>query len=107
MMAMMTTSTGEVIGCGVKFSSVAPWPSMKIQVRIPRVEPRPSALIKAALIGSTSDPKVRNISTVVTSTTRVTIHGIRERRVSTLSFCRAGIPPTSIRTESGCGRSRR
>ncbi|SLI24494.1 Uncharacterised protein [Mycobacteroides abscessus subsp. abscessus] len=91
---MISTSTGDMIGCGVKFSRPDPCPSTKIQVRMPSVEPRPSALIKAALIGSTSEPKVRNISSVVTNSTSAIINGMRSSRASMLSFWIVGCPPT-------------
>ena len=42
-----------------------PWPSTNIHVRMPIVDAKFSALINAALIGSTSEPNARNIRIVV------------------------------------------
>ena len=69
MIAINSTTTGEVSGPGVKPSRLAPWPSTKIQVRMPSVAPSPSMFMRAALIGSTRDPNARNMRIVVASST--------------------------------------
>lgn len=67
---------------------------MNIHVKMPMVEPRVSALINAALTGSTIDPNARNISTVVVMTRIVTMSGSRENRLWIESCSSAGVPPT-------------
>ena len=69
MIAMSSTTTGEVSGPGVNPSMLAPCPSTKIHVRMPRVAPSPSRFISAALIGSTSEPNARNMRIVVATST--------------------------------------
>ncbi len=107
MIATISTNTGEVIGPGVKPSASAPWPSMKIHVRMPSVEPRPSALISTALMGSTIEPNARNISSVVTIRTEATIRGRLSSSALMLSCSIAGVPPTRTWTPSGTGIERR
>ena len=107
MIAMISTSTGDMIGPGVKFMKLEPCPSMKIQVRMPSVAPRPSAVISTALIGRTRDPNARNISTVVSSTTSVTISGRLPSSAAIESCSIAGVPPTSMVTPSGSSIERR
>ena len=58
------------------------------------VEPRVSALISAALMGSTSDPNARNIRIVVVVINSSTISGSFANRLWILSCSRAGVPPT-------------
>ena len=96
-----------MIGPGVKFNRPEPCPSMKIQVKIPSVEPSPSALINAALMGRTSEPNVKNISKVVSRMTDTTISGRRSSNASTLSCSMAGVPPTSTVVPSGQSADRR
>ena len=71
-----------------------PWPSTNIQVSTPIVEPNVSALIRAALIGSTSDPNARNIRIVVVVISSRTISGSFENNEWMLSCSSAGVPPT-------------
>ncbi len=68
---------------------------------MPIVEPSVSALINAALMGSTTDPNARNISTVVVMTRTVTISGSLENRLWIESCSSAGVPPTN--TWMPCG----
>lgn len=65
----------------MKFSHVEKWPSTKIHVRIPRVDPRVSALINAALIGNTTDPNARNISNRLALSNRTSINGPLSNRL--------------------------
>ena len=71
-----------------------PCPSTNIQVSTPIVDPSVSALINAALIGSTSEPKARNIRMVVVVISSSTISGSLANRLWMLSCSRAGVPPT-------------
>ncbi|VAZ58217.1 hypothetical protein LAUMK7_00627 [Mycobacterium kansasii] len=91
-----TTSaiTGAVNGVAVKFSNPEPCPSTNIHVRIPMVDPSVSALITAALIGSTTDPKARNISSVVAVSKMTSIAGMLSNRLWMESCSSAGVPPT-------------
>ena len=52
-------------GVAVKLSKLEPWPSTKIHVKMPSVDPSVSALITVALMGNTIDPNARNIRSVV------------------------------------------
>ncbi len=61
---------------------------------MPIVDPRVSALISAALIGSTSEPNARNIRTVVVEINSSTISGSLEYRLWMESCSSAGVPPT-------------
>ncbi len=96
MIAMISTSTAANIGPGVKFAMSEPWPSTKIHVRMPRVAPRPSAVISAALIGRISDPNARNISRPVISTSSTVISGSLLISASIESWVRVGVPATHI-----------
>ena len=58
------------------------------------VEPSVSALIRAALIGSTRDPNARNIRIVVVVISSSTINGSLANRLWMLSCSSAGVPPT-------------
>ncbi len=104
MIAMSSTTTGEVSGPGVKPSSPDRCPSTKIHVRMPSVAPRPSMFMMAALIGSTSDPNARNMSSVVATRTYRTNHGSPAIRASTESFSMAGLPPTNTSVPAGMGK---
>jgi len=88
-------------GAGVKFSRLAKCPSTKIQVRMPSVDPSVSALITAALIGSTTDPNARNISSIVVLSSTTAISGALSDKLWMLSCSSAGTPPT--RTVSPLG----
>ena len=88
-------------GVGVKFSQLEKCPSTKIQVRMPSVEPRVSALITAALIGSTTDPNARNINSIVVLSSTTNISGALSNKLWMLSCSSAGTPPT--RTVSPLG----
>src|SRR6516164_7719941 len=83
---MITT----INGVGVKFSHVAKCPSTKIHVRMPMVDPSVSALITAALMGNTIDPKARNISSMVVVTRTTSISGALANKAWMLSCSRAG-----------------
>ena len=69
MIAMSSTTTGEVSGPGVKPSIDAPCPSTKIHVSTPRVAPSPSMFMIAALSGNTSEPKARKSRIAVATNT--------------------------------------
>src|ERR1039457_6538983 len=66
---------GSMVPVGVKCSSPDRCPSWKIQTTTPKVADRDAAFITIALTGSTTDPKARNSSTNVASTTTSAIHG--------------------------------
>ena len=104
MIAMSSTTTGEVSGPAVNPSNPDRCPSTKIQVRMPRVAPRPSRFMIAALIGSTSDPNARNMRSVVASRTYSTNHGRPSTRASTESRSMAGLPPTYTSVSAGIGK---
>ena len=91
---MIKPIIGAISGCGVKLSKCEKWPSTNIHVSTPIVEPRVSALISAALIGSTRDPNARNIRMVVVVISSTTINGSLPNRLWMLSCSRAGVPPT-------------
>ena len=103
MIAMSSTTTGEVSGPGVKPSRSARCPSTKIHVRIPSVAPRPSRFMIAALMGSTSEPNARNIRIVVATSTYNTNHGSPSTSASTESDSMAGFPPTWTSVPAGIG----
>ncbi|SHW70670.1 Uncharacterised protein [Mycobacteroides abscessus subsp. abscessus] len=106
MTTMISTMTGAVSGVGVKFSHFEKWPSTNIHVRMPIVEPRPRALMTAALMGSTSEPNARNIRIVVTLIKTTITKGSLSKTVSMESCSSAGVPPTYIVTPLGTGISR-
>ena len=60
------------------------------------VDPSVSALISAALIGSTNDPNARNIRIVVVVIRISTISGTLSSRLWILSCSSAGVPPTQM-----------
>ncbi len=68
---------------------------------MPIVDPSVSALINAALIGSTMEPNARNIRTVVVTISTSTISGSLSNRLWMLSCSSAGVPPTDIWTPRG------
>ncbi len=79
--ATTSAMTGAVSGVAVKFSTPDPCPSTKIQVRMPIVDPSVSALITAALIGSTTEPNARNINSVVVVSRMTSIAGMFSNRL--------------------------
>ena len=91
---MISPITGAVSGVGVKFSHEAKWPSTKIHVKMPIVDPSVSALITVALIGSTSDPNARNINSVVVVNRMTNISGSLSKMPWMASCSSAGVPPT-------------
>jgi hypothetical protein len=60
-----------------------------------------SALITAALIGNTTDPKAKNIRIVVVMISSVTISGSFANRLWILSCSKAGVPPTDTVSPRG------
>ena len=88
---MISPMTGAVSGVAVKFSHREKCPSTKIHVKMPSVDPSVSALMTAALMGSTSDPNARNISSVVV-VIRITVHQrqLGEQGVDAVLFERRG-----------------
>ena len=74
---------------------------------MPIVEPSVRALISAALIGSTTDPNARNISTVVVVMSSSTISGNLSNRLWMLSCSSAGVPPTDTVRPRGGDSARR
>src|ERR1700760_2312462 len=94
---MITT----ISGVGVKLSHDAKGPSTKIHVRMPMVDPSVSALITAALIGNTIDPKARNINSIVVVTRTTSISGALANKAWMLSCSRAGVPPTQTERPLG------
>ena len=58
----------------------------------------------AALSGSTSEPKARNMRIVVASSTYRTNHGRPSISASTESFSMAGLPPTCTSVSAGIGK---
>ncbi len=103
---MIRPITGAVNGVGVKFRKLDPCPSTKIQVRMPSVDPRVSALITAALIGSTTDPNTRNINSVVVVSRMTIISGNLWNSDEMESCSSAGTPPTDSDTPWGSGMAR-
>ncbi len=78
----------------MKFSQVAKWPSTKIHVKMPIVDPSVNALITVALIGSTSEPNARNINSVVVVNRMTNISGSLPNMPWMASCSSAGVPPT-------------
>ena len=68
---------------------------------MPRVDPSVSALMTAALIGRTTEPNARNISSRVVLNSRVSINGALANRLWIESCSKAGVPPTSTLTPLG------
>src|ERR1700694_2808650 len=99
---MIRPITGAVSGVGVKFSQREKCPSTNIHVSTPSVEPSVSALITAALIGSTSEPNARNINSVVVVIRMTAIRGSLANMLWILSCSSAGEPPThKVRPRGG------
>ena len=91
-----------ISGVGVKLSCFAKCPSTKIHVRMPIVEPSVSALITAALMGSTTDPNARNINSMVVPMRTTSINPALSNKAWMLSCSSAGVPPTrSVRPLGG------
>ncbi|CAM4438801.1 hypothetical protein MYBA111488_20505 [Mycobacterium basiliense] len=92
--ATTSAMTGAVSGVAVKFSTPDPCPSTNIHVKMPMVDPSVSALITAALIGSTTEPNARNISNVVVVSRMTSMAGMLSNRLWIESCSSAGVPPT-------------
>ena len=71
------------------------------------VAPRPRTVMSTALIGSTSDPNVRNISIVTMNTTSTAISGSLSMSALIESCSIAGVPPIMTVAPSGTSMLRR
>ena len=72
------------------------WPSWKIQARAPKLAPRLRMFMTTALIGTITEPVMRNSSTRVAVTTRSAAYGRRSLSRAFTSMSSAAIPPTSV-----------
>ena len=58
-MAIISTRIGLINGPGEKLNRLEPTPETNMAVKIPKVAPRVSTVIKMAFIGKTTEPKTK------------------------------------------------
>ena len=93
-------------------STPEPYPCWNTRVITPTVAPSDSAFITIALIGTISEPVIRNSSTSMASTVMPIAHGSRSLISPTMSLSSAASPVTQDCTPAGrsariwCTRSR-
>ncbi len=80
-------------------------PSWKIQASAPKLAVRLRMFIATALIGTITEPVMRNSSTRVVVTTRRAAYGRRSLSRAFTSMSSAAIPPTSLSKVGWVSRS--